>query len=380
MRPVKRRGIVGIQVKLHNWAVATLTALAVLAMNIWEGCEKSPVSDEGNPVPVPVPVPITSDVKWQVVFSDPRANFSFRPTVAFDSSGTFGFAIGEQQSYFRTTEGGRSWLAIPPDGGGWNLFITSKTVAYRFYPFQRTDDAGKSWQMISTPTNFGNLIPNAENRFFFLVFDTLGTWHKTECWKTENGGISWTKMGTPVGAIFDVTTADGIDLAIPVQESPTSPLSLYYSRDAGTSWTKSYIDTSASGTGWSYNLVRLLTAEDGVGVAWRSNATPETEIGMFRTSDGGASWKEVYQDHLPYAAGGPADYFVLARSPRLLVLISTDPARFASYTYNSDDAGLTWIPTGNWPGPYSYYTPTFAPPDWEIGISGPWMTQDAGKS
>lgn len=95
---LERRGIVGIRAKLRNWTTAAVTALAVLVMNIWGGCEKSPVSQGENPAPAPAP--ITTDVKWQVVFSDPRANFGFRPTVTFDSSGTFGFAIGSSNRIF----------------------------------------------------------------------------------------------------------------------------------------------------------------------------------------------------------------------------------------------------------------------------------------
>jgi len=346
-------------------------------MVILEGCEKSPTSP---PAERP-PSAITSDVKWEVAFTDPRANFSFRPTVQFDSSGTLGFAIGEQ-TYLRTTDGGRSWLTIPPDGGGWNLFITSKSVAYRFYPFQRTDDAGKSWRTISTPTTFGTIMPVTENLFYFFAFDTLnGTSHGTTSWKTENGGNSWTQLGTPEGATFGLATADGINLVVSVQASPVSLLStLYYSNDGGTTWTKGNIDTTGSGTGYRYYWTQFLSTKSAICVATWSTPTPQTLVGIFRTTDSGANWNEVYQTAVPYTSGGGGVFFLLARSPRLLVQVIIDPARFDSETYNSDDDGLTWISTGRWLGPYSYYTPTFAPPDWRIGISGPWMTQDGGKT
>jgi len=370
---------VRVRLKFRNWATTTLMTLSV--MIAWEGCEKSPVSNGNNPAPVP----ITSDVKWQVIFSDPRAKFGFRPTLAFDSSGTFGFAIGDQQSYFRTTDGGGSWLVIPPDGGGWDLFITSKSVAYRFYPFQRTDDAGKSWHTISTPTTFGTIMPVTENLFYFFAFDTVnGTSHRTTSWKTENGGNSWTQLGTPAGATFGLATADGINLVVSVQGSPVSLLStLFYSNDGGTTWTKGNIDTTGSGTGYRYYWTQFLSTKTAMCVATWSTPTPQTLVGIFRTTDGGANWNKVYQTALPYTSGGGAVFFLLARSPRLLVQVIINPARSNYFTYNSDDDGLTWTATGNWFGgsqPYSYYTPTFAPPDWRIGISGPWMTQDGGKT
>lgn len=191
-------------------------------------------------------------------------------------------------------------------------------------------------------------------------------------------------MGTPEGAIFDIATANGVDLVVSVQASPVSLLSaLYYSNDGGTSWKKANIDTTGSGTGYRYYWTQFLSTKTAICAATWSTPAPQTLVGIFRTADGGANWERVYQTALLYTSRGGGAVFVLARSPRVLLRTITDDNRFMYFTYNSDDDGLTWIPTGSWAGssqPYSYYTPTFAPPDWRIGISGPWMTQDGGKS
>jgi len=229
------------------------------------------------------------------------------------------------------------------------------------------------------------ILPVTENLFYLIEYleDIHGTSHATAIWKTENAGNSWTQIGKPEGDIYGLATVDGINLVVGSSPLLSAVTTLYYSSDGGNSWAKANIDTTGSSTGYRYYSTRFLSAMTAICVARWSTANRQTLVGIFRTTDGGASWKKVYESLVPYRPGGPAIDFLLARSPRLLLRVSVDDARFNYFTYNSDDDGLTWTATGNWFGgdqPYSYYTPTFAPPDWRIGISGPWMTQDGGKS
>jgi len=119
----------------YTWLTVALRVLALLLHSIWGGCEKSPVSSGDNPTHVP----ITSDVKWQVVFSDSRAKFGFRPKLAFDSSGTFGL-VGISGSWFRTVDGGHSWFFSEAPATEEHVKIMSATVAFAWRPPLRTED------------------------------------------------------------------------------------------------------------------------------------------------------------------------------------------------------------------------------------------------
>ncbi len=356
--------------RVRRCASATVIALKLSAIIVNWGCEKSLVSYKANTETVP----ITSEIKWEVILTDSRANFGLGAGVAFDSSATFGLVRGSG-GWFRTVDGGRNWFFLEALGSGPQLNIVSPTVAYAWRPPVRTEDGGKTWYALSGPFSASaGFEPAAE----YVAF----AWENQNLWRTEDGGRSWTATSLSK-RVIDVTSANGKNIVAVVQDSSSEVL--FFSADAGRSWERGAVDTTTlrnSGRGWLFQAARMRDSEIGVAGASTFRDASDSSLnvrteGIFRTSDGGRTWEKVFEFRV---LGNALISFTHAKFPRWHILARSG-SRLNPKAYVSEDDGRTWEAGADGDfRVYDYYRPSFAPPDWRIGIAGPYMTQDGGKT
>jgi len=175
-------------------------------------------------------------------------------------------------------------------------------------------------------------------------------------WKTENMGISWRnisdgwfKSGT-VGAIA-VAPSDPNVVYVGMGEHAIRGVmthsgdGLYRSTDAGKTWKKMGLDDTR-------HIARVLVHPknpDIVYVAAQGTLfAPSTERGVFKSTDGGVTWKKVlYVDQRT----GAAELSMDANNPRILYAAMWEHGRLpwkvisggkGSALYKSTDAGETW--------------------------------------
>jgi photosystem II stability/assembly factor-like uncharacterized protein len=173
-------------------------------------------------------------------------------------------------------------------------------------------------------------------------------------WKTTNAGTTWKPVSDPVGAaaVGAVAVAPSnpsiVWMGTGDQANARSSYSgkgIFKSTDAGDTWT-------FMGLPDSHHIARIVihpTNPDIVYVAAMGHLfSPNEERGVFRTLDGGKTWKKVLyvNDHV-----GAIDLVINRRSPRTVYAAMYDKQRRPweivesgpeSGVYRSDDGGDRW--------------------------------------
>jgi photosystem II stability/assembly factor-like uncharacterized protein len=175
-------------------------------------------------------------------------------------------------------------------------------------------------------------------------------------WKTEDGGASWKNISDgflktgSVGAIA-VAPSDPNVLFVGMGEAPVRGVAssygdgVYRSTDAGRNWTKVGLDSTRQIS----KVVIHPTNPDVVFVAAQgSRWMPTAERGIYRTADGGKSWKLVL--HVDKNSGA-SDLSMDPTNPRILYAAFWDHQRTpwmvrsggpGSGIWKSTDGGETW--------------------------------------
>ncbi len=242
-------------------------------------------------------------------------------------------------------QGGLSWNKVYGGDGGWcAIDPTNKNVMYEEYvnlAISKTTDGGASWTSIFSPasTDTANFIAP-----FVLApsNNTILYAGAKKIHKSTNAGASWlaTNNNTEINATsisciaVSYTNADTVIAATGRRQNPL--FEIFYTTNGGTNWTKSvsaipnryptdlsfdpgnskiaYATFSGYGTShvfkstdagknWSdisSNLPDLPTQSVCVDPENPSDIYVGTDLGVYRTLNGGASW-EPYFDGMPYA-------------------------------------------------------------------------------
>ena len=176
-------------------------------------------------------------------------------------------------------------------------------------------------------------------------------------WKTDNMGISWRnisdghfKTGT-VGAIA-VAPSDPNVVYVGMGEHAVRGVmthsgdGVYRSTDAGKSWTKVGLDETR-------HIARIVVHPKNPDILWVAAQgtlyAPSAERGIFKSTNGGATWKKVL--HVDQRTGA-AELSIDATNPRILYAAMWEHGRLpwkvisggpGSGLYKSTDAGDTWV-------------------------------------
>ena len=149
-------------------------------------------------------------------------------------------------------------------------------------------------------------------------------------WKSVDGGQSWTFSGNGIDQLAMRSIAisqDGLCWAGSF-DSWNDPAKLYCSADTGLSWTENYVLPEGTGEAvWT-----ILPAETYmlIGTGWLGSGRAH----IHRSTDGGAEWEHVFQNHY--------------RSIRALCAIPSQPGRILAGSESSggvlcsEDDGVSW--------------------------------------
>jgi photosystem II stability/assembly factor-like uncharacterized protein len=254
----------------------------------------------------------------------------------------------------------------------------------------RTTDGGTSWQNVSPPgaetLQFRDVEAFDANRAVILA---IGTGEDSRVYRTVDGGKSWTETfrNTEPTAFYDCLDFNDNRHGLALSDPVDGRFRIAATSDGGKSWQiqptagmpaalPGEFAFAASGT--------CLVAGPGR-TAWFATGGGDRPR-VFRTSDGGRTWKVTDS---PMASGAAAGIFSLAfRGPLLGVAVGGDfefpnaADRAASVTY---DGGRTWqlVPKDKAPQGYrsgSAFVPGTLATVVAVGPSGSDVSLDGGRS
>ena len=310
---------------------------------------------------------------WNSVNSGLPNNFNGASFLAIDpqTPGTVYAATGS--GVFKSTDGGASWsaansgltftsvnaLVIDPQNSS-TLYAALAGATGEVF---KSTDGGASWSAVSSglmltsvtalaidPKNPGTLYAGGDGGVF----------------KTTDGGASWNPANTGLPIVWIAAAGSylvaGVNiLAIDPQNPSTlyaGTVGLFKSTDGGTSWTEA-----------DYGLPVDLAGPYGVGVLAIDPQNPSTLYagtnvnisledlgGIFKSTDGGASWTEADYGLPPFPNGFYVGARSLAVDPRNRNTVYTGLYFLGIYggVFKSTDGRASWteadsgLPTGPW--------------------------------
>jgi len=213
------------------------------------------------------------------------------PDVIYVGSG-FDFSNGIQGKLFKTTDGGATWDTLLVGGSYLDIEIDPqdpKTVYALPGGIVKSTDGGETWTVISRELD----IPTADKFAKSLAIDLqnpevlyagLGGFFGGCPYKSADGGESWNRL-IPTderSGLCNGVTSLTID--------PTAPNTVY----AGTAFVGEVFKSTDAGETWNRSL------ENESGIVFFIRFAPTDRIifagisrTLYRSSDSGASWKEV---------------------------------------------------------------------------------------
>ncbi|HXX59991.1 MAG TPA: hypothetical protein VEI48_01725 [Candidatus Sulfotelmatobacter sp.] len=317
--------------------------------------------------------PATTSVPTSVA----RSSTSPSPTLAtgpeVDDFGLFDAQHGWAESnghLFLTADDGSTWVDQGSIGSDYYAAITFASPDVAFAQsgplFERTTDAGRTWEPLALPTHAGTA---ASFSFFspssgYLLMSASGNGPGTLL-STTDAGATWTVVATTpaavVGGIRFIDAQDG--WAVGTQE-PFPPTgrptldALFATRDGGHSWQATTFPVPTGYQAADLQEVSGLPMPAGDGAYELSAEYLSTErlawvTEYLITTDGGATWQ--VGGTLPGEDNGPVAPF---DAQHWLAFLST-PDGSASTFYTTDDAGGTWSPM----------SPAGLPPGFFVGFA-----------
>lgn len=281
------------------------------------------------------------------------------------------------------------WRNVGPFRGGRSNTVTGVVgndqryyAGYTGGGVWRTDDAGISWHNISDgffKTGSIGMISVSESDPNVLYAGTgehavrgVMTTYGDGVYKSTDGGKTWTHVGLEkTRHISDIAihprNSDVVFVAAQgTVHGPNNERGVYKSTDGGASWTRVlYINdsTGISSLQMDMNNPRILYA-----ASWEHRRYPWTVVsggpgsGIWKSTDEGKTWERL-KTGLPEKMGKIGLAVSRANPERVYAIIETD--RPKAGLYRSDDGGKTWSLHGQGPdlvGRAWYYTKVTADP------------------
>jgi len=279
---------------------------------------------------------------------------------ALAASATSATAAPVSEALFKALQ----WRGIGPYRGGRALAVTGVAGSPDTFYFGaaaggvwKTTDAGNSWKPIfdSQPmSSIGAIAVAPSNPDVIYVGTGEGALrgditYGDGVYKTTDGGKTWSHIGLAdsrqIGAVIVDPTNPDIVLVAAIGHAfgPNTERGVFRSTDGGKTWTKTlYKDehTGAIDVTFDPSNPRIVYA-----AMWQVQRQPWNfssggpGSGLYRSSDGGATWTELKGHGLPDGILGRIDVSVSAADPqRVYAMIEAREGGL----YRSDDAGGTW--------------------------------------
>ena len=304
---------------------------------------------------------------------------------------------------------GLTWRQVGPFRGGRVLAVTGVPGDPLTYYFGgvgggvwKTTDAGSNWKPLTDKEKFSSVgaiavAPSDANTIYVGTGET--------CWrgniiagdgmyKSTDGGKTWQNIGLQDTLHIAKVVVDPKDenkvfvAAMGHAYGPNPERGVFRSLDGGKTWTKvlykdentGAVDISMDPNNSSILFAALYEAKR---LPWDSiSGGPGS--GLYRSADGGATWKKIEDKNLPAYPWGKIGVTVSADSNRIYAQIE---AANKGGLYRSDDGGTKWQLVNDdrkfqqraW-----YYTHIFADPKnpdalYELNVQM-WKTTDGGKT
>jgi photosystem II stability/assembly factor-like uncharacterized protein len=225
----------------------------------------------------------------------------------------------------------------------------------------KTNDYGHTWKPIfdDQPTgSIGDLAVAPSNPDIIYVGSGEGLQRPDlstgdGLYKSTDGGKSWRNMGLrdgqQIGSII-VDPRDANRLFVAVLGHPYGPnqeRGVYRSTNGGQSWQKVlYRDenTGAIQLEFDPNNPQIVYADLWAGRQgpWENGAWQGPESGLFKSTDGGETWKRLTGGLPTFAQGLGRIGFGISRSRPNTIYATVDAAPKFGGVYRSDDAGESW--------------------------------------
>lgn len=301
------------------------------------------------------------------------------------------------------------WRAVGPSRGGRALAVSGVPGSPEIYYFGaaaggvwKTENAGISWSPLFDKQKVSSIgsvavAPSDPNVIYVGTGEACirgDSSYGDGVYKSLNAGKTWTNIGLSdtrhIGrVIVDPHSPDIVFVAaLGHAYGSNAERGVFRSKDGGKSWEKVlYVDdqTGAIDVAFDPNNSHILFA-----ALWQVRRTPWSLVsgglgsGLYKSSDGGSTWKPLQGSGLPEGPLGRIGIAVSAAdSNRVYALIEAKDGGL----FRSDDAGEHWTRTD---GDYDlrgrpwYYTHVFADPKSADTVYvltfGAYRSTDAGKS
>ncbi|MGH8161855.1 MAG: WD40/YVTN/BNR-like repeat-containing protein, partial [Gammaproteobacteria bacterium] len=259
-----------------------------------------------------------------------------------------------------------SWRLVGPFRGGRSVAAVGVVGEPRTYYFGgvdggvwKTTDGGNSWRNVSDCC-FKNgavgalaVAPSDPNVIYAGTGEPFPRGDMATgdgVWKTTNAGMTWTHAGLDKTGVIGSIVVDPRNsrhvyaAALGHVFGPNTERGVYESTDGGAHWKKIlYVDEHTGGVNLAMDAKnpRVLYA-----AMWQVERRPwyfgsgGPGSGLYKTTDGGAHWKNLsHNPGLPKGVLGKIDVAVAASDPnRIYAMVEAKTGGL----FRSDDAGATW--------------------------------------
>ncbi|MFI5087310.1 MAG: WD40/YVTN/BNR-like repeat-containing protein, partial [Terriglobales bacterium] len=313
------------------------------------------------------------------------------------------------QTYNQALFSGMKWRGIGPYRGGRVLAVTGVPGEPNTFYFGgvaggvwKTTDAGATWKPLTDKqpfTSIGSIaVADSDHNTIYVGTGEAcirgNITYGDGVWKSVDGGKNWTHVGLPdsrqIGAVIVHPANPNIVYVAALGHvyAPSAERGIYRTTDGGATWQKVlFVNDKTGGIDVVFDPQNPNTAFASM---WEVSRTPWSlssggpGSGLYRSTDGGNTWKRLEGQGLPDGVLGRIGVSVSgADSNRVYALIEAKEGGL----FSSDDGGDTWTRVNDderyrqraW-----YFTHIFADPKTVDTVyvlnTGLFRSVDAGKT